>query len=99
MAKGFDFKIRAFFDAANFVGRNFSAHHHAAEAHFLQIAGAFKVHDAHLGRGVKFEIRQVFVDELSKADVLHDEGVHAHFVEIRRVIQCPFAFFVGKQNV
>ena len=52
-----------------------------------QQAGGVGVVDSHLGAGVDRQTGDSLAQGLQQADILHDDSVHAHAVELGRVVQ------------
>ena len=69
-------------DGGNFLQGQFTRQYGPAESQLLQHAHPGTVVDGHLGRGVQFQAGAEAMRQTPYRHVLHDDGIHAHQLQI-----------------
>ena len=77
-----DFHIGGLAHRADLVQRQFARQDHAVEALLGQQVAAARRSDVHLGGGVQFQLRKVVARHFEHAQVLHDDTVRPHAVQV-----------------
>ena len=73
--------------------------HGACQAHITAVFKPSKVVNAHLGAGMKGQIGELLFYQSCKAEVLHQNGINAYPVKLRRKIQGRRKLPVEQQGI
>ena len=99
MGKGLDLNGRVLADVADLIPAQFPGEDRPGKAQLGALLHAVQTVYGHLSGGVQGELRRPLVEHPGHAQVLDDDGVHPHLVDLPGHLGGGGQFPVGEQGV